>query len=301
MRRRCLRKLKILITGAEGCLGKPLVQFLKSRGWEVVATDIVGDAEYLDVTDEANVLNVFRRCKPNVVVHYAARAEPCITSFADVSEDVIVNILGTRNVLEGCKEVGAKLIYASSAAVYGDLYMKTRKPISEDDNVEPVNPYGVDKAAAENYIRLYARNFGVDYVILRFGNVYSWNDRKYLLWNLFKAVTEKKQFKLYGGGEMVRDFVYVEDVNELVEKLLTAASCDVFNVGHEPLRIKDVVREVLLKFGSADVVTLRPRVGEQREVVLDWSKAVRMLGWTPKAKLFDKIGEIFDEFRRSAK
>jgi UDP-glucose 4-epimerase len=291
--------MRVLVTGAEGCLGKPLVHYLRARGYDVIATDVVGDCDFLDVTSERNVLAVFKKYRPNVVVHYAARAEPIATSFSEVSEDVVVNVLGTRNVLEGCKEVGAKLIFASSAAVYGDAYLKLGRPVREDDAPEPVNPYGVDKLAAEQYVGLYARNFGVRYVVLRFGNVYSWNDNKYLLWRLFKATVSGGSFKMFGGGELIRDFVYVEDVNSLVERCLEPdVDSFVLNVGHEPLKVKEVVETVRRRFSFFTIECAPPRVGEQIAVALDCSRAKRILKWSPQVKLFDVIGELFEAFKR---
>jgi UDP-glucose 4-epimerase len=290
--------MKVLVTGAEGTLGKPLVCYLKRRGYDVIATDVVGDCEFLDVTNEKNVISVFKKSRPDAVVHYAARAEPIATSFSEVSEDVIVNVLGTRNVLEGCKLVGAKLIFASSAAVYGDVYLKRRQPLTEESETEPVNPYGVDKLAAEQYIKLYARNFGIEYAVLRFGNVYSWNDRKYLLWKLFCSAFLKHPFKMYGEGELIRDFVYVEDVNRLVELCLESEVTGTFNVGHEALKVRDIVERVRKQFGDFPIVSVPSRSGEQRAVVLDCSKAKRILNWSPRTLLFDVIGLLFEEFRK---
>lgn len=295
--------LKIMITGSEGVIGRAL----EFEEHDVYRLDIRPSAEFVcDITKRSELDKVFEAIRPDVVIHLAAKAEPS-TSFVEIDDDLITNILGTVNVLECMVKYGVGLIvFTSTCAVYGDLFKKLRRPLSEADskNAKPVSPYGVSKRACEEYIELYSRQFGVNYVILRLGNVYSPYDDKYLLWKLYE---NRDRFVMYGRGMMVRDFVYVGDVNALFRKILSLYERGwkkryngVYNVGHEPKRVCDVVWKFREIMGyPKEVVETEKRLGEFDEMNLDCSRVKKTFDWSPKVRMFEEgIELVLDGFKR---
>ncbi|HEX3033100.1 MAG TPA: NAD-dependent epimerase/dehydratase family protein, partial [Bacillota bacterium] len=171
--------MKVLVTGGAGFIGSHIADKLVEKGHEVVVVDNLSTGSRdnvnamctfyeLDITD-ARLEQIFCREKPQIVIHHAAQIE-VPKSLAAPALDANVNILGTINILECCRRYGVtKLVYASSAAVYGTpAYL----PIDEKHPISPLSNYGVSKYAAELYIKCYAQLYGVDYTVLRYANVY---------------------------------------------------------------------------------------------------------------------------------
>jgi UDP-glucose 4-epimerase len=287
-----MKKVRILITGSEGVLGKPINIFLRDREYSVMTLDIAGNPDcYCDVMNADLFMKIVYRFKPNIVLHLAARTDPA-SSFLEMDEDIMTNVIGTRNVLEYLAKEGGLIIFTSSCAVYGDAFRVLNRPVLEEDAgaFTPVSPYGVNKLAAENYVRLY-KKFGVDYAILRLGNIYSEFDNHYLLWRLF--ISDNEPFRLYGDGKMVRDFCYVGDLCNLLLLIIDVYSegrwrCGVYNVGHEPIEVKEIVDRFVAKYGyPKSILREEKRIGEFETMVLD-TRRVRNLGWVPNVKMFDE-------------
>jgi nucleoside-diphosphate-sugar epimerase len=289
--------LRVLITGSEGVIGRYLVEAWRKK-YDVISLDVKPTADYVvDIRHKTEFEAVIREVMPDVVVNLAAQTDPA-SSFAQADEDITVNLLGTKVVCEAIKEYDIHLIYPSSAAVYGNLYRVYRRPLKEEDAslMEPVSPYGVDKLAAEMYCKLYSSKFGFKTSIFRFGNVYSPYDDHYLLWKLF---TSRKKFYMFGGGKMVRDFVYVGDVEELLALAIDTEKTvgRTLNVGYQPLEVKKVVEWWKMLTGWPEKIIEKPqRLGEFNEVVLDISQA-RSLGWTPHTDMRDGMKECLKVFQ----
>ena len=297
--------MKVLVTGSRGVIGRPLTRFLRKWGYDVCEMDIKLGKDN-DILDRYAVEKKFERFRPDAVIHLAARAEPW-SSWSEIEEDASVNIMGTVNVLEAMKRYDCGLmVFASSCAVYGDVFKRLSRPVMESDYADssPVSPYGLSKRVAEEYIRMYCGQFGMKYAILRFGNVYSEWDDKYLMWRLFNS---RERFTLYGYGKMVRDFVYVGDVCELIMKILDdyefrggEFESGEFNVGHEALVIEDIVMEVVRRYGWPRMVVREPkRLGEFEKMVLNCDKVRSRFSWRPAVKLLDEgIGRLFGFFEK---
>jgi len=294
--------MRIAITGSSGVIGQSMCKYLSEvMNYDVVGIDIDGEPNVLcDVTNRDLTVKVLKKINPDVIVHLAAKTNPA-ESFRFMYEDMETNIFGTRNVLEYlANEAKAgrekMIVFTSSCAVYGDAFIRLNRPISEldvrDVGAVPTSPYGVNKLAAEEYIRLYS-GFGIDYLIMRLGNIYSEYDNKYLLWTLYKS--KDRPFKLYGNGDMYRDMCYVGDMNRFVAKILQQRESgkrfrEVANIGHEKLRIGDIVDEFVRLYSYPTVIEPMPiREGEFRSMLLSTSIA-KSLGFEPKVKLISGDG-----------
>ena len=286
--------MKVLITGSEGVIGKYVTKKLKEKH-QVIGLDVEVGADVLcDIRDTDIVSKVIEYYNPDVIVHLAALAEPA-ESFSTIRDDIMINLLGTVNILRAMKE-NMRIIFSSSCAVYGNAF-KGVEPVKETEKCEPVSPYGMDKLASEGFIKLYWREKGIHYTIFRLGNVYSPYDNKYLLYRLWNDTI----FKMYGEGEMVRDFVYVGDVCDAIEMAIDTDKFDnvTVNLGHEPFKIKDIVLEFKKRYGKPEKLILAPkRFGEFDKMALDTSLA-KSIGWSPKVKLIEKGMEMcVNAFRR---
>ena len=173
--------MKILVTGGAGFIGSHLMRTLEAAGHEAIALDNLstGLRENLlphmklivmDTHDKA-VEDVFKKEHFDAVVHLAAQTLVS-DSMTDPEHDMHENIAGTVRILECCRKYSVKrIVFSSSAATYGDV-ADSALPISETLPQQPLSFYGLTKKTAENYLELYRLAYGIDYVILRFANVY---------------------------------------------------------------------------------------------------------------------------------
>ena len=173
--------MNILVTGGAGFIGSHLVRKLLSMGHDVLVVDDLRGGLRTNVPEGAGfvcldinspmLLDVMDRGRFQCVVHLAAQTRVDV-SIKDPYGDARDNVMGTVNVLECARKTGVqRIVFASSAAVYGDPPEKDL-PLSEDYPLSPLSFYGLSKATIESYLRLYHKWYGLDYVVLRFANVY---------------------------------------------------------------------------------------------------------------------------------
>ncbi len=214
---------KVLVTGGAGFIGSHLVAQLADAGARVTVLDdfSTGCLENLNGANEkTNLLELDIRHAPwqemlakqsyEAIFHLAANAyvPPSVECPA---WDYETNLDGTFRLLEAVRKMGwrGSLIYASSAAVYGD---PARIPICEDDPTVPISPYGVGKLAAERYLAVYSRLYGLKAASMRFFSVYGPRQRKQVIFDLIRKIAnDSKELFVHGDGTQVRDFNYVED------------------------------------------------------------------------------------------
>ncbi|MCX6695272.1 MAG: NAD-dependent epimerase/dehydratase family protein, partial [Candidatus Altiarchaeota archaeon] len=215
---------KVLVTGGAGFIGSNVVDLLIGKKYDVVVLDNLSTGKRENVNPKAKFIemdigdekldSVFRNEKPEYVVHHAAQID-VRKSIADPVFDSKVNIIGSINLLECCRRHGVKkIVYASSGgAVYGEpKYL----PAGEDHPIQPLCPYGASKYVVEKYVELYGMNYGIDYTILRYANVYGPRQDPLGEAGVVAIFTgrfmEGKTPVIFGDGEQTRDFVYVKDV-----------------------------------------------------------------------------------------
>ena len=258
--------MKILLTGAAGFIGNALARRLLSDGHEVVGLDSVNDyytptlklarlellglkaemPEYgtmlggnegfrfvrLDLSDREGMEQLFRREHFDRVIHLAAQAGVRY-SLQNPHAYIDSNIVGFLNVLEGCRHGGVtRLVYASSSSVYGG---NERVPFSEDDRVDsPVSLYAATKKSNELMAHVYAHLYGLKTTGLRFFTVYGpWGRPDMAPWLFADAILHDRTLRLFNGGDMMRDFTFVDDIVEGTLRIALAAESPrpVYNIG----------------------------------------------------------------------
>jgi len=238
--------MKILVTGGAGFIGSNLVDALIEKGYEVVVVDnlysgfkenIHPKAKFyeVDIVDTKQISKIFEKEKPNFVHHLAAQMDVRESTRKPIF-DARVNIIGSLNIIKNCvKHKVEKIIYANSGgAIYGDV-KKEELPIKEDHSRSPIAQYGISKQTVENYLHLYYYNYGLNYVSLRYSNVFGDKQNPHGEAGVVAIFTEKVLSNInpiiYGNGLQTRDFIYVKDVVNSNILAMKKGNNDHYNVG----------------------------------------------------------------------
>jgi UDP-glucose 4-epimerase len=301
----------ILVTGGCGFIGSHLADRLLAHGHQVVVVDNLSTgllvnldpkAEFHrgDVRDDKFLRDVFSRYKIGCVIHQAAKINWSVR-LEQPQEDVAISVLGTLNVVENCLEFGVnKLIYASSVAVYG---RPNRLPVAESDPVRPIYSYGVAKRCAEEYVEFYGKTQGLRYATLRYANVYGPRQPVYgevgVIANYTDRLTKGEDLVIYGNGEHVRDYVYIDDVIEATLRAIELDSNRCFNIGRGiAVTTNQVFDSFCRATGRRLALIHKPeREGELGKLFLDVAEAERVLGWRAKVSLEEGVGRTLRYYR----
>jgi UDP-N-acetylglucosamine/UDP-N-acetyl-alpha-D-glucosaminouronate 4-epimerase len=307
--------MRFLVTGAAGFIGSHISERLTAEGHDVRGLDDFseGAEENLrsapevhliraDLRDEKAVLSAGAGC--HVILHQGAvRSVPKSMEAPGYVSDV--NIKGTINVLLAAREVGARVVLASSSSVYGD---QERFPLSEDMVPAPKSPYAASKLSGEICCAAWSRAFGVPAVALRYFNVYGprqdpQSEYAAVVPRFILACVEGGQPIIHGDGGQSRDFTYVEDVVEA--NLAAAASAEsasgqVFNIGGggEPISIRDLLARIAEFTGTKpEPMHVDARPGDVYWTQADISRAWEQLGWRPAVSLEQGLKRTVEWFR----
>lgn len=307
--------MKILVTGGAGFIGSSLVKFLLDESHHVVVIDNFDDY-YPRVLKERNIESfknnrsfeifegdivdrdflqgVFNKNNFDVVVHLAAKAgvRPSLEDPIGYSQ---VNIVGTLNILEELKDKDIKnFIFASSSSVYGN---NDKVPFNENDIVDSqISPYAFTKKSGELICRSYSHLYKIPTTCLRFFTVYGPKQRPDLAIRKFMSkVLNNETIELYGDGTTSRDYTYVNDIVDGINKCInTPFNFEIFNLGNSnPIKLKDLVEKIESAMGiKADKVWKDMQKGDVERTYADTSKARELLGWSPKIKLDDGLSKM---------
>ncbi len=296
--------MKVLVTGGAGFIGSNIVDLLISMGYPVVVLDDLstGKASHVnkkasfyrvDITD-IGIRDIFEKEKVECVVHQAAQVQ-VRRSIVDPVFDARINILGSINLLECCRDNGVeKFIYASSGgAVYGEpRYL----PADEEHPIDPLSPYGASKYIVEKYLCVYKEVHGLDYIVLRYGNVYGPRQDPYGEAGVIAIFANKllhgEAPTVFGDGTQTRDFVYVQDVSKAnllaIEKNVKN---EVFNIGSGKETSVNEVFETIQGILKTNVkANFDPPIkGEIRRTYVSIDRAEKRLGWKPEVDIREGI------------
>ncbi|MDP3014708.1 MAG: GDP-mannose 4,6-dehydratase, partial [Candidatus Subteraquimicrobiales bacterium] len=302
--------MKILVTGGAGFIGSHLVDGLIKRGDEVVVIDDLSSGKEKNLNPQATfyktdicskaISDIFEKEKPEFVFHLAAQTS-VPESVIDPLRDAKVNILGTINLLKCSFGYGAKrFIFSSSVAVYGE---PSDFPVKEDFFLKPVSPYGLSKKMAEECVAFFGSNFGLSYVILRYSNVYGPRQDPTGEAGVVSIFVSRRvkgdSVTIYGSGEQVRDFVYATDVVEASILTLSRGKGEVFNIASGiEISINELYETLDKKFSlKLTPFYAQKRAGDIEKMVLDVTKAKKVLGWETKTSLDKGLGSTIEYFR----
>lgn len=287
---------RVLVTGGAGFIGHCTVRLLAERKHRVSVVDNLSSGNHalpearLHVMDIASpeLRHVFKEEKPDYVIMLASQVGVA-SSIRDPLEDARVNVLGTTNLLWACVEFRVKkVVYASSAAVYGT----SAGPVTtEDTDLRPTTFYGLSKLTAEKYVRMFGLHYGLPFTILRYSNVYGPGQERSkepgVVSRFLQCALNGATPVVYGDGEQTRDFVYVEDVAQANLAALTLGENHAINISSGRAIS---VRRLLSTIARLTRTNLRPvfaprTEGEIAHSTLDNSKAAMVLGWRPQTNL----------------
>ena len=228
--------MRYLVTGAAGFIGSHLAEALQAAGHEVVGIDCFTDY-YDPALKEENARGLeLRRLDLaedeldfagfDTVFHLAAR--PGVRSFGDVFPVYLRdNVLASQRVFEAAARDGVRVVFASSSSVYGAA---ERYPTPEDTPAQPISPYGITKLSCEHLASAYAREFGLDCVVLRYFNAFGPRQRPDMAFaRIVGALAAGSRFEVYGDGDQSRGWTYVADIVEAT--IAAAAGSGTYNVG----------------------------------------------------------------------
>lgn len=297
-------KKKMVVTGGAGFIGSHLAQALIERGHEVHVIDNLSEGKKEDVPKEATLHVVDTRHYDHIapvikgahtVFHMAAIAS-VQRSIESPAETHDINVTGTLNTLLAARKTGAKFIFSSSAAVYGETNIF---PTKESSSLSPQSPYGLHKYIGEQYLQLFSRIYDVKTVALRYFNVYGPGQRAGSPYSgvisLFvKQHKEQVPLTITGDGEQTRDFVHVDDVVDANIRAMEAevSHGEAINIGNGV----EISINTLAQTISRDVVYVPPRE-EIRRSVADITKAKTILGWSPKVQFSEGIKQLLKNER----
>jgi UDP-glucose 4-epimerase len=301
--------MKIIVTGGAGFIASHIVDAFLREGHEVFIIDDLSSGRreninpnatfyHMDIRKRSELEEIFSLVQPDIVDHHAAQIN-VRRSVEDPVYDASINIIGTLNILELSRRYGVKkVIFASTG---GAIYGEVDGLADESTPTLPISPYGASKRAVEIYLNYYNTVFGLNYVALRYANVYGPRQDPFGEAGVIAIFSERilsgKPCIIYGDGEQTRDYVYVMDVVDANIKALTCPT-GIYNIGTSIETSVNQLIEFLKEASGRDfpVIYDAPRQGEVRRIALSYKRANEVLGWKPNISLKDGIRETFQYF-----
>ncbi len=306
--------MKILVTGGAGFIGSHVVDLFIRNGYEVVIVDDLSTGRasnmnpaakfcQLDIRDP-KLAEVFETERPDFVSHHAAQMN-VRRSVAEPLFDADVNILGSINLIECARRSQVKrFVYVSTGgAVYGEPeYL----PCDEAHPINPICQYGASKHTVEHYLYMYQVNYGLNYAVLRYPNVYGPRQDPSGEAGVVAVFTGQmladRPVVINGDGEQQRDFVYVEDCAQANLLAVTSGNgSGIYNLGMgRGTSVNEIFSTLQKVTGYSKPPVHGPaKLGETRRIYLDARKAREQLGWTPTMSLEVGLQQTVDYFKTS--
>jgi len=282
--------MKVMITGGAGFIGQHITQKLTKVGYEVSVFDIRGPSKYGklikgDVFDFPDLKKVVE--KHDIIVHLVGLPD-ARSAQEDPMKSFKLNVFSLQNILEACRLGNKKIIFPSTAAVYG---VTQDLPINENHPLNPNNVYSWHKSICEKLILTYSQNFDVDYVILRLFNVYG-RGNKGVIYSFVDKAKRGEPIEVFG-AEQYRDFVHAGDVADAFYSSIIreAANRKIINIGSgKGIKIREILQMICQIYPKAKVVLEESKLIEY-DSIADISLAKALLNFRPQTskKFMEKI------------
>ncbi len=296
--------MKILVTGGAGFIGSDLVRKLGKEEYKVSVIDkltYAGDIKRVeevldlinfyreDLADLKSMLEIFEKEKPDIVVHYAAETH---VDRSILNPDIFfqTNVMGTLNLLKASMKFKVrKFIHISTDEVYGELPLNSNEKFTEDSPLKPNSPYSASKASSDMLVRAFVETYDFPAIIVRASNNYGpWQYPEKLIPLSVSKLISGEKVPVYGTGENVRTWLFVEDFTEAISHIIEKGrEGEIYNVGSsEEKKNLEVIKELLNILGkSEDYIEFVPdRPGHDLRYAMDTTKIQRELGWEPKVR-----------------
>jgi UDP-glucose 4-epimerase len=297
--------MRILVTGGAGFIGSHVVDAYVGAGHEVTVVDDLSSGKRRQVNPAARFVRadirderlerVFRKGQFEVVNHHAAQMD-VRRSVDDPRFDADVNVRGLLNILELARRHGiGKMILAASGGTY---YGECGRPARESDPPRPLSPYGITKLAGEHYLRAYSALHGIDFTVLRYGNVYGPRQDPHgeagVVAIFCQRLLASQPVLVFGDGRQQRDYVFVADVARANVAALRRGKNEALNIGTGRASSVNVLFELLRRIHGGGAHEFRPpRPGELFRSCLDIRRAGAALGWRPRMALDEGLRRTY--------
>ena len=306
--------MKIIVTGGAGFIGSNFVYHMlnKYSDYEIICVDCLtyaGNMSTLEIAlknpnfsfykinicDRAAIYKLFEERKPDVVVNFAAESH-VDRSIEDPEVFLKTNILGTQVLMDACRKYGIiRYHQVSTDEVYGDLPLdRTDLFFTENTLIHTSSPYSASKASADLLVQAYHRTFGLPVTISRCSNNYGpYHFPEKLIPLTIANALNDKPLPVYGKGENVRDWLYVEDHCKAIDLIIHDGKVgEVYNVGgHNEMKNIDIVKLICKELGKPEslITFVADRKGHDMRYAIDPTKIHNELGWLPETKFADGI------------
>lgn len=301
--------MKILVTGGAGFIGANFVYYMLEQypDYDVVCVDALtyaGNLETLaealqngkfkffkaDIADRNAIFEIFAGERPDVVVNFAAESH-VDRSIEDPGIFLRTNILGTQVLMDACREYGIQRYHqVSTDEVYGDLPLdRPDMFFTEHTPIHTSSPYSASKASADLLVQAYHRTFKLPTTISRCSNNYGpYHFPEKLIPLMIANALNDKHLPVYGKGENIRDWLYVEDHCSAIDLIIHKGRVgEVYNIGgHNERTNLDVVKTIIKELGKSEdlIKYVTDRAGHDLRYAIDPAKISRELGWLPQTK-----------------
>ena len=306
--------MKILVTGCAGFIGSHTCEKLLKDGNIILGIDNLND--YYSIEQKSSNIEILKKYAnftflkedikntkeilnwhPDVVLHLAAMAGVRY-SLENPKLYSDININGFINILEQCRLINCKLVYASSSSVYG---LNTKVPFSEDDPIEKCNsPYACSKRAKEIYAQMYSQVYNLSTIGLRFFTVYGPRGRPDMApYKFLNKISNEISIDKYGNGTSSRDYTYISDiVSGIISAIHCNKKCEIYNLGNSsPVSLNEFIKTCEEVTGKVAIINqMDEQMGDVPHTYADISKAKKDLGYCPKVCLKKGINKTFNNF-----
>lgn len=297
---------RVLVTGGCGFIGSKIVECLLEKNYEVHIIDDLSTGKkenvnlekvqlYVEDINNPEIEEIFKNTKFKYIIHQAAQTS-VPHSIEHIQIDTEINVSGSIHMIDLARKYGVeKIIFASTAAIYGNPDVL---PITEGTLANPASPYGLSKYTVEQYLKLAHQLYGLDYVILRYANVYG--PKQTVLGeggvvSIFDQLFSQGETpSIFGDGKQTRDFIFVDDVAAANVAALNAKN-EVFNISCNKqttiLELFELFTE-LYKQNTKPIFEL-PREGDIKDSTLDNTRALKKLNWEPRISIREGLEKTF--------
>ncbi len=316
----------ILVTGGAGFIGSNFIYYMlrEYTDYKIVCVDCLtyaGNMSTLteamespnfvfyktNICDRRAVYEIFEKEHPEIVVNFAAESH--VDRSIETPEVFLhTNILGTQVMMDACRKYGVQRYHqVSTDEVYGDLPLdRPDQFFTEATPIHTSSPYSASKASADLLVQAYNRTFGLPVTISRCSNNYGpYHFPEKLIPLMIANALYDKPLPVYGKGENVRDWLYVEDHCKAIDLIIHNGTVgEVYNIGgHNEMRNIDIVKLICHKLGKPEslITYVTDRKGHDMRYAIDPTKIYDELGWLPETKFEDGINKTIDWYLNNKK
>jgi len=288
--------MNILITGSEGFVGNNLVKGL-SQKHTIYTSDQLDSSNHENYTqcDITNYDSVDKVVKDvDAIIHLTAHS--LVSSLDGSITNGRVNIIGLLNLLECCRKNSvSKVIFTSASSLVGE---PQSSHVTENHPAKPKTAYGITKLTSEHYLRLYNELYNINYTVFRFFNIYGPFQKNGLIPSIFNKIRNNEPITIFGKGDQIRDYVYIEDVIPFFDQAISADKSKnmILNMGTgNGTTILEIVKHI------ADILKIEPKIeyqpvrpGEIGNFVSDTNLLHDTLGDTPSTNVLTGLKKTID-------